>query len=105
MKTPESLLKEDLKKYLDEQGIMWFMVPGRAGGTLGAPDIITCVDGLFVGIEAKTPTGKFSGWQITRKAQIEASGGIDLFIRSTEQLVEAIEELRRNGKEKQNETE
>ena len=88
-------MKEELKRYLDSlEGVTWFMVPGSASGTLGAPDMILCVDGRFVGVEVKTPTGKLTGFQITRKIQIEMSGGVDLVVRSTDQLCEQIEELR-----------
>lgn len=94
-KTPESKLKADIKNYLKTlPNIFLHSVPGAAFGKSGVPDIIVCYNGLYIGIEAKTYDGTFSEWQKTRKAQIEAAGGICIFARSVDDVRAVMEMLR-----------
>ena len=86
-KTPESKLKADIKAYLRTLPDTFFhSVPGAAFGKSGVPDIVVCCKGRYVGIEAKTYEGAFSEWQKTRRAQIEAAGGICIFARSVDDV-------------------
>lgn len=49
---------------------------GGMYGTAGIPDIIACVDGRFVALEVKTPTGRLTELQRGTLAKIRAAGGI-----------------------------
>ena len=95
MTTPESKFKSEIKDYLKTfPNLFMHSVPGAAYGKLGAPDIVVCYKGRYIGIEAKTYEGTFSEWQKTRKAQIEAAGGIAIFARSLDDIKNAMEEMR-----------
>ena len=86
--TPEQDIKNELKKYIEQIGGYWCAVTGGAWSKPGDPDIVACVDGRFIGIEAKTPDGRLKQDQIERKEEIEDAHGIYLVIRSKEQLAE-----------------
>lgn len=74
--TPESKIKrtvtEMLKKYR-----LWYFFPAANGmGRAGIPDIISIVDGGFVGIEVKADkTKKPKELQVRCGKEIEAAGG------------------------------
>lgn len=74
--TPEGKVKrmvtEVLKKYR-----LWYFFPGNNGfGKSGIPDIITIVDGGFVGIEVKADkTKKPTELQVRCGKDIQAAGG------------------------------
>ena len=73
----------------------------RANGTdgfikqakAGAPDIIICVDGLFVGLEIKTKIGKQSDLQKAAQIKIEKAGGKYFIIRSVRDLIYVFQNL------------
>jgi len=55
-------------------------------GKPGAPDISVCFDGLFIGLEIKTTTGRQSALQKKAQAEIEAAGGKYYIIRCLEDI-------------------
>ena len=76
MKTPESYEKAEIKKYLDSIDA-WYFCPYMAGfGKSGVPDIIACIDGIFVGVEVKREGKEPTPIQQRRIEEIEAAGGI-----------------------------
>ena len=95
MTTPEARFKSEIKEYLKTiPNLFLHSVPGAAFGKSGVPDIIVCYKGRYIGIEAKTYDGNFSEWQKTRKAQIEAAGGICIFARSLDDIRKVMEEMK-----------
>lgn len=63
-------------------------------GLKGSPDILGCLDGLFFGIEVKTPTGEQRDAQKKFQAVFERSGGIYIIARSVEA---ALDEVKRRA--------
>jgi len=59
----------------------------------GAPDIIICVAGKFVGFEVKTETGKQSDLQKAAQIKIEKAGGKYFIIRSVRDLIYVFQNL------------
>jgi len=55
-------------------------------GKPGTPDITVCFDGLFIGLEIKTTTGRQSALQKKAQAEIEAAGGKYYIIRCLEDI-------------------
>lgn len=92
---PEQKLKRLIKAYLTEVNAFWSCVQGGAFSKPGDPDIICCYKGLFIGIEAKTKTGKVSEIQKLRHKQIAESGGIVVVARSVDDVREVIESIDR----------
>ena len=59
----------------------------------GAPDIIVCVAGKFIGFEIKTESGKQSDLQKAAQLKIEKSGGKYFIIRSVRDLIYVFQNL------------
>ncbi|GAB2595896.1 VRR-NUC domain-containing protein [Spirosoma areae] len=66
-----------------------------SGATLGVPDVIGCIRGLFIGIEIKVGSEKLSAEQKDVARQIESSPGYFVEVRSFEQLYSWYENLTR----------
>ena len=94
MRTPESRLKNDIKRYLRTENVYWCMIQGGAFSKPGDPDIVACVDGVFLAIEGKTYSGYLSDMQKYRRHQIEAAGGKYVVARSVTDVKEALDEIR-----------
>lgn len=92
--TPEQALKRKIKDYLDAEGVFWSMVAGGTYSKPGDPDMIACVDGLFLGIEAKTPEGRVSDIQYQRAHEIVEAGGMWVCARSVADVEDAVAECR-----------
>lgn len=56
----------------------------------GTPDLLACLDGQFVAIEVKTPTGKLSPIQAVQLGRITASGGRAFVVYSFEDYLKNI---------------
>jgi hypothetical protein len=74
--TPESKVKDKIKKILAENNVYYVMPIGTGYGRSGVPDFICCVDGKFLAIEAKaTANDKPTALQLRELDRIEAVGG------------------------------
>ena len=74
--TPEGIVKAEIKKILKEHGAYYTMPMTFGYGGSGAPDFIACVNGHFVGIEAKADTKKRGPTAIQRRTlQVIADAG------------------------------
>jgi hypothetical protein len=70
MSTPESKVKEAVRKFLKSNNI-WFYQPVQNGmGVVGIPDFICCWNGRFLAIETKAP-GKLSNTTPNQKRVIQ----------------------------------
>jgi hypothetical protein len=78
--TPEGKVKDVVKKYLKEKGIYYIMPATGGYGSSGAPDIVVCYKGFFIGIEAKAGKGKTTALQELNLAKIKMMGGLALVI-------------------------
>ena len=77
----EKRFENKVKKYLKEQGA-WF-VKMWGGGLYtknGTPDILACVNGVFVAIEVKAENGTPSDLQEYNIRKINGSGGIGIIL-------------------------
>lgn len=91
MHTLEWYEKRKIKKFLDSIGA-WHFSPFMAGrGASGVPDIIACINGVFVGIEVKRPGGKPTRLQLMRMSQIIVAQGQAIW-GDAEHVIKAISE-------------
>lgn len=60
-------------------------------GTPGRADIRVCAHGLFIEIEAKSPTGRQTPAQKAWQGYVERAGGIYVLARSVEEAVTAVD--------------
>ncbi len=59
----------------------------------GAPDILVCVNGKFVGFEVKTDIGKQSELQSQAESKIKRAGGLYFIVRSVNQAITIINNI------------
>ena len=94
--TPEGKVKAAVKKYLQAQGV-WFWMPVSNGmGQVGIPDFICCFNGMFIAIETKAP-GKLSNVTANQQRvidEIKSHGGLALVVDSVDSLIPTIEYLK-----------
>jgi hypothetical protein len=94
--TPEGKVKAAVKKYLQAQGV-WFWMPVSNGmGQVGIPDFICCYNGTFLAIETKAP-GKLSNVTANQQRvidEIKTHGGLALVVDSVDSLIPTIEFLK-----------
>jgi Holliday junction resolvase len=78
--TPEAKVKTKIKRTLDSMGAYFIQPVGTGFGSSGAPDIVACYKGFFIGIEAKAGKGKTTALQELNLAKIKMMGGLALVI-------------------------
>ena len=96
--TPEAKVKAKIKAILKEERIYYAMPIGTGYGNSGVPDFLCCVNGLFLGIEAKANGGKPTELQKKNLKDIELCGGYTAVINENasdlQYLVELIKQLK-----------
>ena len=100
MTTPESKVKDKIKKILKEHSVYYAMPMGTGYGNSGVPDFLCCVNGFFVAIEAKAGKGETTALQDKNLKEINAAGGYTLVIRETniDYLKKVIQECKERTK-------
>lgn len=78
MKTPEGRVKDEIRKWLKEQGAYVFssVQMGIGSRTL---DLLVCWKGRFVAIEVKAPGKKPTKLQLQIMADISKAGGVSMW--------------------------
>ena len=86
--TTETLIKQNIRRYLGIKG--WFCFPVRQGlgSYKGIPDLIACKGGVTLFLEVKSPKGKQSEYQKRFQWNIVQSGCRYILVRSVQDLVE-----------------
>jgi len=78
----ESQFQSRVLKFLADEDIYFIKYWGGGHFTrAGVPDIIACVNGIFIAIELKTETGRVAKLQEYNLDKIRESGGIALVLR------------------------
>jgi hypothetical protein len=95
--TPEGMVKDAIKKVLNEYNIWYFMPSANGFGKVGVPDFICCWKGKFFAIEAKAKGKReqTTANQDRRIEEIRSAKGWALVVDDVEQLKEFIYEQRR----------
>lgn len=81
--TPESKVKDKVKKILKEYGAYYAMPVASGYGHAGIPDFLACYKGQFLGIECKANGGKPTTLQLSNLKQIDDAGGVSMVISET----------------------
>jgi Holliday junction resolvase len=92
--TPESKVKDAIKKLLKDRGIYYYMPVSNGMGRVGAPDIIACADGLFLGIECKAP-GKRNNTTPNQRRELDwirQANGIAIVVDDVQQVIEVLDD-------------
>ena len=112
-KTPEGIVKDEIKKALHELHILpfvqcisrlnkdehfngYYSMPSSSGmGEAGIADFLICVKGLYVEVEAKSDVGTQSALQRLHEQAVLESGGVYLLIHGCSEVPEITEYLTR----------
>jgi hypothetical protein len=78
--TPESLVKKKIHAILKSRGAYAVNYIGGISANNGTPDILACLHGRFIGIEAKAGKNKPTDLQTLNLKRIDAAGGLALVI-------------------------
>jgi Holliday junction resolvase len=93
--TPEKKVKNEIKKLLDQCGAYYFSPVTGGFGSSGVPDLVACIQGRFIGIEAKSGKGKPTALQEKNLITIMQKGGISILV--NENGIEDLKLLLRTG--------
>ena len=92
MSGPEKKVENKIKGYLDSLGAYHVKIHGSAYMPAGTPDILACVNGRFIGIEVKKPTGGVvSELKKLKLKQIKNAGGVGIIARSVQDVSESLQ--------------
>lgn len=86
--TPEGRVKAQVKRYLKDRGVWYYMPMQNGMGRVGIPDFICCFEGKFYAIETKAP-GKRDNTTPNQKRELEGircAGGAALVVDDVSQL-------------------
>jgi Holliday junction resolvase len=83
--TPEAKVKASVVKLLKKHNIYHFFPATHGFGRSGVPDIICCMNGLFVAIECKAGKGKTTALQDRELKRINAARGVTFVINENNQ--------------------
>jgi len=78
--TPEKRVKEKVVRVLKEEGVYYFFPATHGYGRSGVPDIIICVNGLFLAVECKAGTNKPTSLQISEIEAIRRNNGVAVVV-------------------------
>lgn len=78
--TPESKVKAKIKAILAKHNAYFAMPIGTGYGNAGVPDFLCCVNGHFVGVEAKAQKGRATALQLKHLQLIKDAGGHSLIV-------------------------
>lgn len=83
MPTPESKVKDKVKKLLAAHGAYHFMPATHGYGSSGVPDIVACLHGKFIGIECKANGNNPTALQVKNLRELSSAGGIAIVVDET----------------------
>ena len=78
--TPEKKVKDQVVAILKEAGAYYFFPATHGYGRSGVPDIVACVDGVFLAIECKAGKGKPTALQVRELERIRIAGGVAVVV-------------------------
>lgn len=92
----ELAFQKEVIKWLNKHKIYHFRT--QMGNKSGLPDIICCINGIFVGLELKRPDGKGKPTKQQEKIckDINDIGGVGLFVTSIDTLQDLCNYLNTN---------
>lgn len=95
-KTPEGKFQEEVIKYLKSLPNCWYCkVWGGGYQRSGIPDILACINGLFIALELKREGGKPTPLQVYNIDKIKQSGGIGYILQPSqfEEFKKVVEKI------------
>jgi hypothetical protein len=91
---PEKKLQDKAIEYLKKNKIYYINKYGDGRSGKGCPDLITCINGLFVCFELKVGSNEMQDDQKIHKIRIERSGGLHYSPYTLEEFISIVEDLK-----------
>jgi Holliday junction resolvase len=79
-KVTEKWVKQQVVKLLKEKGVYYFFPVASGYMSIGVPDIVACINGLFVAIECKTGKNRPTELQYRNLENIRDHGGLAMLV-------------------------
>lgn len=89
----EKKLQDLCIKYLKKKGIYYINQYGNGMTAKGAPDLVCCINGLFVCFELKVGANDMQDDQKLHKLWIERSGGLHFSPYTLEEFINIVEDI------------
>lgn len=86
--TPEGKVKDACKKLLKKHDVYYFMPVSNGMGSMGVFDIVSSVDGVFLGIECKSDSSKKPTALQTHNATNAKKAGAVVFLAHVDNLTD-----------------
>jgi Holliday junction resolvase len=82
MKQPvkEKWVKQQVVKLLKEKGVYYFFPVAGGYTSIGVPDVVACINGLFVAIECKAGKNRPTELQYKNLEKIRDNGGLAMLV-------------------------
>lgn len=93
MTKPEKKLQDNAISYLKGRGIYYLNLYGDGRSGKGKPDIIACINGLFVAFELKVGENDLQDDQKIHRLRIKRSNGLYYAPYTIEEFISIVEEL------------
>ena len=93
MAKPEKKLQDKAISYLKEKDIYHLNLYGDGMSGKGKPDIIACINGLFVAFELKVGANDMQDDQKIHKIRIERSSGLHFSPYTLSEFISIVESL------------
>ena len=93
MPKPETKLQSDCIKYLKAKGIYHLNLYGDGFSGKGKPDIIACINGLFVAFELKIGENDLQDYQKIHRIRIKRSRGRHYAPYTLTEFIDIVESL------------
>ena len=92
-KKPETKLQDKAIDYLEARGIYYLNLYGDGRSGKGKPDVIACINGLFVAFELKYGNNDMQDDQKIHKIRIKRSKGLHFSPYTLTEFIEIVETL------------
>lgn len=92
---PEKKLQDKCISYLRSKHIYYLNLYGDGFSGKGKPDLIVCLDGLFVAFELKVGENDLQDDQRVHRERIRRSGGLHYSPYTFEEFKKIVEDLRK----------
>ena len=95
MKTPETIVKDAVCKYLTNKHI-WFRRYQAQYNAYGLPDLDFLYKGVYVGLELKAEKGTPTELQLRKIKSINENGGIGVIAKSVDDVIDVVKFIDEN---------
>lgn len=96
----ESNLQDKCIKYLKSKKIYYLNIYGSGRTGKGAPDLIACINGRFVGFELKVGANNMQDDQKIHALRIKRSKGLHYSPYTLEEFIEIVEDLQNENRKR-----